>query len=73
MNGFVELRISGNHTNIKLYMSCESKYIQFIENMFYASYPESELIKTKEELHNINEFISMTRKTTIREDKSYKQ
>ena len=69
----INLRISGNNTNIKLFLSCETKQLQFIENMFYASYPDSELIITNEIIKPANEFISMTKKTIVRDHTSYTQ
>ena len=65
--------ITGNNTNIKLFISCESKQLQFIENMFYASYPDSELLLSEEKIKSANEFIAMTQKTTIRDHISYTQ
>ena len=65
--------ITGNNTNIKLFISCEAKQLQFIENMFYASYPDSELILSEERIKPANEFIAMTKKTTIRDHTSYTQ
>ena len=73
LKSFINLRISGNNTNIKLFLSCDSKHLQFIENMFYASYPDSELIISEEIIKNANEFISVTKKTSIRDHTSYTQ
>lgn len=69
----INLWITGNNTNIKLFLSCESKQLQFIENMFYASYPDSELILSTEKIKPANEFITMTKKTVIRDHTSYTQ
>lgn len=41
--------------------------------MFYASYPESELIRTDIQPRSANEFITMSKKTVIRDNNSYKQ
>ena len=41
--------------------------------MFYASYPDSELILSEERIKPANEFIAMTKKTTIRDHISYTQ
>lgn len=42
--------------------------------MFYASYPESELIRDNErKFKTANEFLTMNKKTVIRETSSYKQ
>jgi hypothetical protein len=41
--------------------------------MFYASYPDSELILSEERIKPANEFIAMTKKTTIRDHTSYTQ
>lgn len=73
LKGFINLRIIGNNTSIKLYLSCESKQLQFIENMFYASYPESELIRSDIQPKAANEFVTMTKKTIVRDYASYKQ
>jgi hypothetical protein len=65
--------ITGNNTNIRLFVSCEEKQLHFIENMFYASYPDSELILSNEIIKPANEFIAMTKKTIIRDYTSYTQ
>jgi hypothetical protein len=41
--------------------------------MFYASYPDSELLISEEKVKTANEFITMTKKTIIRDHSSYTQ
>jgi hypothetical protein len=41
--------------------------------MFYASYPDSELILSTEKIKPANEFITMATKTIIRDHTSYTQ
>ncbi len=41
--------------------------------MFYASYPDSELIISESKMRPANEFINMSRRTTIRDYGSYTQ
>ena len=73
IKGIVTLRVVGNNTSIRLYITCETKHVQFIENMFYASYPESELVSTTALLRPANEFITLTKKSIIRDYNSYRQ
>ena len=37
--------ISGNATNIKLYVGVPKEFKNYFENTFYASYPTSDLIE----------------------------
>lgn len=54
-------------------MTCESKYFPFIENIFYANYPDSELKIENIIPHPTNEFIVPNKKTVVRTDQSYRQ
>ena len=70
----INLWITGNNNSIKLYISSDRKNTQFIENMFYANYPSSELIETNTTvLKPANEFVIISKKTIIREISSYKK
>jgi hypothetical protein len=50
--------IYGNTTSIKLYIQCQSTYAQMLENMFYASFPESELLRTSKFTATPSAFLS---------------
>lgn len=69
----LQFSIVGNNTTIKLFISCDSKNLQFIENMFYASYPDSELISQEQHIRQANEFIAMSKNTIIRNNTNYTQ
>ncbi len=71
LKSIIYLFISGNNTNISLYLSCPTADVQFIENMFYANYPDSELIITDTTLDKANEYIHYTPKTTLRIHQEY--
>jgi hypothetical protein len=71
LKSIIYLFISGNNTHIALYLSCPTADVQFIENMFYANYPDSELIITTTTLDKANEYIHYTPKTTLRTHQEY--
>jgi len=73
IKSIVHFWVVGNNTGIKLYLTCEYKYLSFIENIFYANYPESELLITDTVLQSANEFIVPNKKSSFRTDASYKQ
>lgn len=43
--------ISGNISDIKLYVGVPKDFKSFFENTFYASYPTSDLIETEKTIH----------------------
>ncbi len=73
LSSSLQFSIVGNNTTIKLFLSCDAKHLQFIENMFYASYPDSELIIYESHIRQPNEFITMSKNTVIRNNTNYIQ
>jgi hypothetical protein len=43
--------ISGNISNIKLYVGIPKDFKSFFENTFYASFPTSDLIETEQPIN----------------------
>ena len=56
-----------------MFLRCERKSMSFIENMFYASYPDSELIISYLETPRIQEYIARNKQTTFRSLEDYQQ
>ncbi len=73
VSGTIQLFVSGNNTNIQLFIACDRKNLAFIENMFYASYPDSELIIVNETPSIAHEYLTFTKQTTFRNTDSYVQ
>lgn len=73
LSGTVHFFVSGNNTNIQLFIACDRKNLAFIENMFYASYPDSELIIVSQAPTIAHEYLSFTKQTTFRDTDSYVQ
>lgn len=69
----INLLISGNNNYVRLFLSCDKKQLQFIENIFYANYPDSELLISKAQIKVANEFITMNKKTVVRDYSHYTQ
>ena len=43
--------ISGNASDIKLYVGVPKDFKNYFENTFYASYPTSDIVELKENIH----------------------
>ncbi len=73
LGGVLDFFVSGNNSSIKMFLRCERKSMSFIENMFYASYPDSELIISYLETPRIQEYIARNKQTTFRSLEDYQQ
>lgn len=71
IDGTIHLFISGNNTNIELFLSCPSTHVQFIQNMFYANYTDSELNIIETSPPKANEYITFSSKSIIRTEQDY--
>lgn len=74
ISGKIHFFVSWNNANIKLFLACEPKNLSFVENMFYASYPDSELNLVHNVSLRIQEYLHRDqKKTIIRSFENYQQ
>lgn len=64
----IDFRVVGNNTMIKLYMTCDATLQQYIENIFYASFPTSELNTVSTKLSSPHMFLIPHQKSIFHDE-----